>query len=336
MKYTKINEIPSRVIKIEPGSFLVISSWPSIIKVPSSNLSYDHCPSFPHKEFLQNIMVRVTKGSTCTVYLRGYYYHLVFLAFMHLPTPMIKHSVRSSSRDNSAFMKMSNYLNIPTASEEGLKLRSNKEIYENDIIFEIYNSLLIISKRLRFIMEIEMYSRKLLIPKRLTIIMEKFIKYFTNGFFGDISLFNVCKNENDAITIKNKLKFQIMIKVAHCVNLRNTNKTEHLKDGRELSQIKKIYDKILKIHLKLILAPEIETNRKSNTKEYNSILSNTNLYVKFIKRNTERTIKKNENYNKIIKTLDFREEQATQNRDNKILKETFKKKLSEILNRNKL
>jgi len=43
---------------------------------------------------------------------------------MHLPTPMIKHSVRSSSRDNSAFMKMSNYLNIPTASEEGLKLRA--------------------------------------------------------------------------------------------------------------------------------------------------------------------------------------------------------------------
>ena len=83
MKYTKINEIPvkknikilikwknqSRVIKIEPGSFLVISSWPSIIKVPSSNLSYDHCPSFPHKEFLQNIMVRVTSKYVPLIYI---------------------------------------------------------------------------------------------------------------------------------------------------------------------------------------------------------------------------------------------------------------------------
>jgi len=36
---------------------------------------------------------------------------------MHVRVPMLKHSVRSSSRDNSAFMRGYDYLNIPTVPE---------------------------------------------------------------------------------------------------------------------------------------------------------------------------------------------------------------------------
>ncbi|KAG4100272.1 hypothetical protein H8356DRAFT_1346220 [Neocallimastix lanati (nom. inval.)] len=53
--------IMMKLFPFKLGSILVVSPWINIHKTPDSNLPYDHFPSFPHKRFLRNIVVKVTE-----------------------------------------------------------------------------------------------------------------------------------------------------------------------------------------------------------------------------------------------------------------------------------